>query len=150
MTSQSDSSETERLLGQLGHGDTRALGKLLTYHRDYIKRVVELRMDDAIRDRLDPSDVVQETQLMVSERIDDFLRRRPTSFRLWLRRETLEKLVKRRTTVAAVAHFGNNNENMKLIKFLATTFLLLASVYTLNGQQLVRYSQYMFTFFELL
>lgn len=93
MTSQSDSSETERLLGQLGHGDATALGKLLSYHRDYIKRVVELRMDDAIRDRVDPSDVVQETQLMVSERIDDFLRRRPTSFRIWLRRETLEKLV---------------------------------------------------------
>jgi len=52
--------------------------------------------------------------------------------------------VKRRTTVVAVAHFRNNNENMKLIKFLATAFLLLASVYTLNGQQLVRYSQYMF------
>ena len=93
MTSLSDSSETERLLHQLDHGDRSALEKLLSNHRDYVKRVVELRMEGALRGRVDPSDVVQETQLMVTNRIDDFLQRRPTSFRIWLRRKTLEKLV---------------------------------------------------------
>jgi RNA polymerase sigma-70 factor (ECF subfamily) len=31
--------------------------------------------------------------MVASRRIDDFLRRRPTSFRLWLRRKALEKLI---------------------------------------------------------
>ena len=92
LTSQSDLSETERLLRKLDRGDASALAKLLTINRDYVKRVVDLRMDDALRARVDPSDVVQETQLVVTDRIDDYLQRRPTSFRIWLRRKTLEKL----------------------------------------------------------
>ena len=45
-------------------------------YRRYLRRVVELRMDPELRLRVDPSDVVQETQLLASERIDDFLSRR--------------------------------------------------------------------------
>ena len=37
--------------------------------------------------------MVQETQLLASERIDDFLSRRPISFRLWLRGTALEQLI---------------------------------------------------------
>ena len=93
MASQFDSSETDRLLDRLDRGDKSALEHLLACHRDYVKRVVELRMDDALRARVDPSDVVQETQLMVMNRIDDYLQQRSTSFRVWLRQETIEKLI---------------------------------------------------------
>ena len=89
----SDSSETEALIRQIKDGDRTALDRLLTLHRDYAKRIVELRMEDELLARVEPSDVVQETQVVVADRIDDFLQRRPTSFRLWLRRETLEKLI---------------------------------------------------------
>jgi RNA polymerase sigma-70 factor (ECF subfamily) len=92
LASQSDSSETDRLLDRLDRGDKSVLEKLLAHHRDYVKRLVELRMEGALRGRVDPSDVVQETQIMVMNRIDDYLRRRPMSFRIWLRRETMEKL----------------------------------------------------------
>jgi RNA polymerase sigma-70 factor (ECF subfamily) len=101
MASQSDSSETDRLLDLLDRGDKLALEHLLACHRDFVKRVVELRMDDAIRARVDPSDVVQETQMMVMNRIDDYLQQRSTSFRVWLRQETIEKLIEvRRQHVA--------------------------------------------------
>jgi RNA polymerase sigma-70 factor (ECF subfamily) len=92
LASQSDSSETDRLLDRLDRGDKSVVERLLAHHRDYVKRVVDLRMDDAFRARVDPSDVVQETQMVVMNRIDEYLRRRPTSFRVWLRRETMEKL----------------------------------------------------------
>jgi len=88
-----DTSETDELLRRLDDGDRSALDRLLDCHRDYIRRIVELRMESALLGRVDPSDVVQETQLVVANRIDDFLQRRPTSFRLWLRRKTLEKLI---------------------------------------------------------
>ena len=71
-------------------------------YRRYLRRVVELRMDPELRQRVDPSDVVQETQLLASQRIDDFLARRPISFRLWLRGTALEQLIslRRRHVVA--------------------------------------------------
>lgn len=93
MTSQHGTTETEQLLVRLERGDSRALDQLVASHRAYLKRVIELRMEEALRGRVDPSDIVQETQLVVARRIDDFLRRRPTSFRLWIRRKALEKLV---------------------------------------------------------
>ena len=93
MTSQYDSTVTERLLARLDQGDRSALESLVAMHRVYLKRLIDLRMTDELRSRVDPSDVVQETQLVVSQRIDDFLRRRTTTFRIWLRRTAMEKLV---------------------------------------------------------
>src|SRR5262249_54174108 len=43
--------------------------------------------------RLDPSDVVQETQLEVVRRLHDFLERRPMPFHLWVRKTAYERLL---------------------------------------------------------
>lgn len=93
MKNHSDSSETTRLLEQMMRGDRRAADRLIAAHRTYLRKLIDLRMDDELRVRVDPSDVVQETQLIASQRIDDFLTRRPTSFRIWLRRKAIEQLV---------------------------------------------------------
>ena len=93
MTNNDDSSQTSRLLDAAAQGDRRAVNQLIESHRNYLRKVIDLRMDDALRVRVDPSDVVQETQLVASQRFDDFLKRRPTSFRIWLRRKALEQLV---------------------------------------------------------
>lgn len=87
---------TERLLELVSQGDVRALEQLLSEYRPFLHRLIELRMDDDLHARIDPSDVVQETQIVAVRRIDEFLRRRPTSFRLWLRSKALEKLVEAR------------------------------------------------------
>ncbi len=55
--------------------------------------MLEVRMEPRLRQRVDPSDIIQETLIVASRRIDDYLDRRPTTFRLWLRRKTLERLV---------------------------------------------------------
>jgi RNA polymerase sigma-70 factor (ECF subfamily) len=83
-------------LERIEQGDAAALDELIHLHRAYLLRVVELRMEDALRGRVDPSDVVQETQMVAAQRIHDFLRRRPTSFRIWLRRKALEQIVNQR------------------------------------------------------
>ncbi len=88
-----DSSDTQNLLIRLEDGDPRALDLLLESYRNYLKKLIDLRMDNELRVRVDPSDVVQEAQLVASQRIDDFLRRRPGSFRVWLRSTALERMV---------------------------------------------------------
>jgi RNA polymerase sigma-70 factor (ECF subfamily) len=93
MGSASDSTNTDRLLQRVADGQTSALDELMGDYRQYLRRLVELRIDPELRLRVDASDVVQETQLAASERIDDFLARRPISFRLWLRGTALERLI---------------------------------------------------------
>jgi len=87
-----DSTRIEKLLLAAGNGDREALNRLVDTHRDYLRRVIELRMDNALRGRVDPSDIVQETQIVASKRIDEFIRRRPTSFKLWLRGEAMQQV----------------------------------------------------------
>ena len=91
-----DAEETLRLLEQVRAGDRRALDRLLTGHRAYLLTVVELRLDRRMRARIDPSDVVQEAQLEASRRIEDYLRREPMPFHLWLRQTAYENLLRMR------------------------------------------------------
>jgi RNA polymerase sigma-70 factor (ECF subfamily) len=92
-TNGSHPTETESLLRRIESGDAKALDRLFAQHRVYLRRVVELRLDPKLRARVDASDVVQETELEVARRIDGYLRRRPMSFRLWLRKTAQERLV---------------------------------------------------------
>jgi RNA polymerase sigma-70 factor (ECF subfamily) len=88
--------DEDGLLARAGAGDRAALDELLARHRPLMRRVAEVRMDPALRGRLDPSDVVQEAQLEVAQRMNDFLKRRPMPFALWLRQTTLEHLLRLR------------------------------------------------------
>ena len=90
--SASDSTETRRLLDQVRAGDRPALNKLFTRHRAYLRQVIELRWDRKLRSRLDPDDVLQETQMEAIQLMDDYLSRRPMPFRLWLRKTAQNRL----------------------------------------------------------
>jgi len=91
-----EEAETLRLLEEVRAGDRRALDRLLTGHRMYLRTAVELRLDRRLRPRLDPSDVVQEAQLEAARRIDDYLRREPMPFHLWLRQTAYQNLLRLR------------------------------------------------------
>lgn len=94
--------DTERLLdlARAGHGP--AFDHLFARFRPYLLRLVAARLPRGVRARLDPSDVVQETQLEAFRRLPDYLARRPMTFRLWLRQTARERvLMARRRHVAA-------------------------------------------------
>jgi RNA polymerase sigma-70 factor (ECF subfamily) len=88
-----DSTETLDLLDEARTGHRPAFDRLLARHRPDLLQFVELRMDPRIRGRVDPSDVVQETQLEVYRRLGDFLDRRPMPFHVWLRKTAYERLL---------------------------------------------------------
>jgi RNA polymerase sigma-70 factor (ECF subfamily) len=87
-----DSEDTRDLLQQARAGDRRAFELLFSRYRDYLRQVVELRLDARLRPRVDPSDVVQETQMEAFRRLADYLEREPMPFRLWLRKTAQERL----------------------------------------------------------
>lgn len=98
-----DSDATDKLLRRLAAGDRGAFDRLFAMHRSDLRRAVELRLDPALRGRVDASDVVQEAQVDALNRLDDYLERRPMPFRLWLRKTTHERLLEvRRQHVATL------------------------------------------------
>ena len=117
----SGSNPSEALLVQVANGEVDALENLLTRYRPYVRRIVDARLDPALRVRVDPSDVVQEALMTASRRIDDFLQRRPTSFRIWLRRKVLEQLVDTRRR-----HFAQKRDVRRELRLGSASSLSIA------------------------
>ena len=68
-------------------------GGLLETYRDRLRRMVALRLDDRLRGRVDPSDVIQETFLEALRRQAEYARDpEPMPPFLWLRFLTLQQL----------------------------------------------------------
>jgi len=61
-----ESSDTEQLLQQAQAGNREAFERLVAGHRAYLRELISLRMDPKLRPRVDPSDIVQETQLDIA------------------------------------------------------------------------------------
>ena len=120
-----NSTETEALLGQIAEGDQRALDVLLDRHRDFLKRLLQLRMEPALRRRVDPSDVIQETLAVASQRLHDYLERRPTEFRLWLRRKAIERLIEHRRK-----HFAKKRSVQRELSLVDASSALARSLLT--------------------
>jgi RNA polymerase sigma-70 factor (ECF subfamily) len=70
-----------------------ALEELFAGYRPYLRQFVALRLDPKLRARLDPSDVVQEAQLVAARRLKGYLEGAPMPFRLWLRQIAQDQLL---------------------------------------------------------
>jgi RNA polymerase sigma-70 factor (ECF subfamily) len=68
-------------------------GGFLSLHRDRLRRMVALRLDQRLRGRIDPSDVIQEAFLEATERRAEYARQAdPMPPFLWLRFLALQQL----------------------------------------------------------
>ena len=88
-----NSSETDQLLRRASQGNRRDWGALLERHRQRLRRMIALRLDQRLQGRIDASDVIQEAYLEASARLEDYLRQPTMPFFLWLRFLTGQKLV---------------------------------------------------------
>ena len=73
-------------------GDRNALEALFAAHREYLRQVIGLRMDKALRRRVDPSDIVQEAQVEALRRVPEYVRDPKLPVRLWMRQIALDRL----------------------------------------------------------
>src|SRR5947209_9487847 len=77
--------QTQKLLDQAKQGEAAAVERLLTTHREPLRRMIDLRLDPALAARVDASDIVQDVLLEAHRRLSEYLRNPTMPFHLWLR-----------------------------------------------------------------
>ena len=88
-----DSEMTQQLLQAARDGDTAAVNELMNRHRDSLRRMVQARLDRAVAQRVDASDVVQDVLLEAHGRLTDFIQNGSMPFHLWLRHLAKDRMI---------------------------------------------------------
>ena len=89
----SASSEADDLARRAGAGDPSALAELFARHSDRLRRMVRLRLDHRLQGRVDPSDVLQDAQVDVLRRAEEYAANPRMPPFLWLRYLTAQRLM---------------------------------------------------------
>lgn len=101
-----ESIETQILIDRIRSGDASAFGELIEQYRPRLKRLIELRLDRRLQQRLDPSDIIQEVFLR-GFKIDESLLEEPTTNPyVLLRKITIWKLLDIQRS-----HFGSKRRD---------------------------------------
>ena len=87
------SDQTQHLLNAAHQGDASAAGQLLNRHRDALRRMVEMRLDRRIQQRVDASDIVQEVMIEANRRLRTYLEDPSMPFHLWLRQMARDRII---------------------------------------------------------
>jgi len=80
-------------LQQLQAGGVDAIADLFSNYRDQLEHMIGFRMDQRLRGRIDPSDVLQEAYLQMAKRVDSYLENPGVSFYVWMRQLTYQTLI---------------------------------------------------------
>jgi len=85
--------KTLELLNGIRDGDGDATNRLMERHREAVRRMIQMRMDNALSRRVDASDVVQDVLFEASRRMDDYIREPGMPFHLWLRQLARDRII---------------------------------------------------------
>ena len=88
-----ESDKTLQLLEGVKAGDGDAVNALMDRHRVAIRRMVQMRLDNAVARRVDASDVVQDVLFEASRRMDDYISNPLMPFHLWLRQLAKDRII---------------------------------------------------------
>lgn len=88
-----ESDKTAKLLAGAKAGDAEAGGAALERHRQALRRMVQMRLDRRVQQRVDVSDVVQDVIIEASQRLDDYLKNPAMPFHLWLRHMARDRII---------------------------------------------------------
>jgi RNA polymerase sigma-70 factor (ECF subfamily) len=97
----------EQVLGAARGGDRAALSAVLAAHEPKLLRMIELRLDHALRRRLEARDIVQDALLEAARRFDDWNAAPSCPFHVWLRLICAQAL-----TTAQRTHLGAQKRDL--------------------------------------
>lgn len=78
-------SETDELIRRAVEGDGGAAAELFDRYRKRLRQMIRLRLDRRLQGRVDPSDVLQEAYIDLTQQLPNYAARRELPFFLWLR-----------------------------------------------------------------
>jgi RNA polymerase sigma-70 factor, ECF subfamily len=84
---------TANLLVNAKRGDEMAIEQLLTRHREALKRMIDMRLDKRVAQRVDVSDIVQEVLVEASRRLQIYLENPAMPFHLWIRQIAKDRII---------------------------------------------------------
>ena len=88
-----DDCDTEDLMRRAASGDSAATERLLSRHRDRLRRLVAVRLDRRLAARIDPSDVVQDALGDAVRKLPEYLLHPNAPFYPWLRQIACRRLL---------------------------------------------------------
>jgi RNA polymerase sigma-70 factor (ECF subfamily) len=88
-----ETEKTQELLAGAKEGNSDAINGLMERHRDSLRRMVQLRLDQKIQRRVDVSDVVQDVLVEANRRLQDYLANPVMGFHLWLRQIAQDRII---------------------------------------------------------
>jgi RNA polymerase sigma-70 factor, ECF subfamily len=89
----SNTTDADEVLSRRIHaGDQHALGDFFARHRERLRRMVRLRLDQRLQGRIDPEDVLQEAFVDAARRLADYATAPAMPPFLWLRFLTIQRL----------------------------------------------------------
>lgn len=100
---------TSKLLEAALAGDTEAVGKLLDHFKPYLIVIAQRQLDERLRGRMDPSDVVQTTFLEAHQDFGKFQGKEINTFLSWLR-----NILHNNIETAHQKHLGARKRSAKL------------------------------------
>jgi RNA polymerase sigma-70 factor (ECF subfamily) len=85
--------QTQQILADVRQGDADAVNRLMDRHRESIRRMIQMRLDNKIQRRIDVSDVVQDVLVEANRRLQTYLENPQMSFHLWLRQIAKDRII---------------------------------------------------------
>lgn len=90
---------------ELCSGGQAALAALVEKYRERLERMLQFRLDDRVRGRVDPDDVLQEAYIEMVRRLPEYLAAPTVSVYVWMRQLTYQSLI-----AVQRRHFGQKRD----------------------------------------
>ncbi len=85
--------QTKQLIAQAKEGDASAVNQLMDRHRNSLRQLVRMRLDNKIQKRIDVSDVVQDVLVEANRRLERYMDNPIMPFHLWLRQIAKDRII---------------------------------------------------------
>ena len=88
-----DGEVTAELLKNVRDGQAVAVEELMDRHRNSLRRMIQLRLDQRLMQRMDVSDVIQDVLIEANRRLTDYLNNPVIPFHLWIRQIAKDRII---------------------------------------------------------
>ena len=88
-----DGEVTAELLNNVRDGQAVAVEELMDRHRNSLRRMIHLRLDQRLMQRMDVSDVIQDVLIEANRRLTDYLSDPVMPFHLWIRQIAKDRII---------------------------------------------------------